>query len=142
MTAVRADRPVAGNAVAAYRRGMADGARGRTATVVDAEPTEPAAQVLEECALAYGRDLLAYLLGAGTDAPLADWRLNGHTADVSGDRLRVAYRVLRAFKEPRRAKAWMRQASSQLGGRSYAWAIRSGEPDLLALVEREADRAA
>jgi hypothetical protein len=142
MTAVRAERPFAGSAVAAYRRGMADGARGRTATVVDAEPAEPAAQVLEECALAYGRDLLAYLLGAGTDAPLANWRLNGHTADVSGDRLRVAYHVLQAFKEPRRAKAWMRQASSQLGGRSHAWAIRSGEPDLLALVEREADRAA
>jgi hypothetical protein len=121
---------------------MADGARARVATVVDAEPTEPAALVLEECALAYGRDLLAYLLGAGAETPLADWRLNGHTADLSGDRLRVAYHVLQAFKEPRRAKAWMRQASSQLGGRSFAWAVRSGEPDLLALVEREADRAA
>jgi hypothetical protein len=142
MTAVRAERPFAGGAVPAYRRDMADRARARTATVVDAEPAEPAAQVLEECALAYGRDLLAYLLGAGAEAPLANWRLNGHTMDVSGDRLRVAYQVLQAFKEPRRAKAWMRQASSQLGGRSYAWAIRSGEPDLLALVEREAARAA
>jgi hypothetical protein len=139
---MRAERLYARGAVPAYRRGMADGARARTATVVDAEPAEPVAQVLEECALAYGRDLLAYLLGAGSDGPLAAWRLNGHTADVSGDRLRVAYHVLQAFKEPRRARSWMRQASSRLGGRSYAWAVRSGDPDLLSLVEHEAARAA
>jgi hypothetical protein len=121
---------------------MADRARARAVAVVDAEPAEPAELVLEECALAYGRDLLAYLLGAGTEAPLASWRLGGDTADVSRDRLRVCYHVLQTFKEPRRAKAWMRRAASQLGGRSYAWAIRTGDRDLLALVEREADRSA
>ncbi len=109
--------------------------------VVEGEPAEPAALVLEECALAYGRDLLAYLLGAGAEAPLASWRLNGEATDVPWDRLRVCYHVLQTFKEPRQAKAWMRHASSQLGGRSYAWAVRTGDSVLLALVEREAERS-
>jgi hypothetical protein len=109
--------------------------------VVEGEPVEPAGLVIEECALAYGRDLLAYLLGAGVEAPLASWRLNGEATDVPWDRLRVCYHVLQAFKEPRQAKAWVRQASSQLGGRSYAWAVRTGDSALLALVEREAERS-
>jgi hypothetical protein len=126
----------------AYRQNMADGGRARAAAVVEGEPVEPAGLVLEECALAYGRDLLAYLLGAGAETPLASWRFNGDVADVSWDRLRVCYHVLQTFKEPRQAKAWMRQGSPQLGGRSYAWAVRSGDSALLALVEREAERSA
>jgi hypothetical protein len=102
-------------------------------------PTEPETvdEVLEECASAYGRDLLAYLLGAGDGTPLASFRLSS-AADKARDRLRVCYRVLRAINEPRRARAWMRHASAALGGRTPAWAVRNGDRRLLALVEREA----
>jgi hypothetical protein len=121
---------------------MADGWPAR-ATVVDTSPagldlTEPVALVLEECAVGYGRDLLAYLLGAGAETPLADWRLDEDALAGSWDRLRAAYHVLQAVKEPRRARAWMRRSSPLLGGRTFAWAVRTGDPDLLALVEREA----
>jgi hypothetical protein len=111
--------------------------------VVPTSPSgsEPADDVLEECASAYGRDLLAYLLGAGDGTPLASWRLSS-AADKARDRLRVCYRVLRALKDPRRARAWMRHASAALGGHTPAWAVRSGDRRLLALVEREAARFA
>lgn len=108
--------------------------------IVATEP-EDVDEVLEECASAYGRDLLAYLLGAGDGTPLAAWRL-GAAADKARDRLRVCYRVLRVLREPRRARAWMRHASAALGGRTPAWAVRHGDRVLLALVEREAARFA
>jgi hypothetical protein len=107
--------------------------------VADAEPTEPVALVLEECASAYGRDLLAYLLGAGAEAPLSSWRLDEKAAEAGWSRLRLCYRVLQVFKEPRRARAWMRTTSPRFGGQTPAWAIRSGDPDLLAVVEHELD---
>jgi hypothetical protein len=125
---------------------MAEALRGRTAvvagsTLVD-EPTAPLSLVAEECAAGYGRDLLAYLLGAGAGAPLSAWRLDADTVDAGQDRLRVCYAVLQRFKEPRRARSWLRRTSTALSGRTFAWAVRTGEPGLLALVEREADRQA
>jgi hypothetical protein len=105
--------------------------------VVEVGSSEPVA--LEECALAYGRDLLAYLLGAGSGKPLADWRLETDSTEDAWERLRVCYQVLQVFKEPRLAKAWMRQASPRFGGHPPAWAVRTGDPELLAAVEREAE---
>ncbi|MGC9665688.1 antitoxin Xre/MbcA/ParS toxin-binding domain-containing protein [Planosporangium sp. 12N6] len=103
----------------------------------DVGPAEPV--VFEECALAYGSDLLSYLLGAGSGQPLAAWRLET-AAQAAWDRLRVCHRVLQAFGEPRLAKAWLRRAHPRLAGRTPAWAIRTGDVALLAVVEREAAR--
>ncbi|HEV7898741.1 MAG TPA: hypothetical protein VGP31_12955 [Planosporangium sp.] len=115
-----------------------DAAAGAVA-VARVGPTGPVA--LEECTLAYGRDLLAYLLGAGAGKPLATWRLEAaSTTEGAWDRLRACYHVLRVFKEPRLAKAWMRRAAPRLGGHTPAWAVRTGDPALLAAVEQEADR--
>ena len=122
-----------------YRRSVRAGRW--PAAVVEAEPTELVDVMLEECALAYGRDLLAYLLGAGDGAPLADWRLE-NVGNGSIDQLRACYQVFQTFKDGRKAKAWMRHGNAAFGGRSPAWAIRNGDPDLLARVEREAERLA
>jgi hypothetical protein len=111
-----------------------------TVAVAEVGPIEPVA--LEECVLAYGRDLLAYLLGAGAEQPLAGWRLEAESIEGGWDRLRVCYQVLQAFEEPRLARAWIRQSSPLLGGRTRAWAIRTGDPGLLAAVEREAGHRA
>jgi hypothetical protein len=99
---------------------------------------EPDAHMLEECAAAYGPDLLAYLLGAGADGPLEKWRLESEGASA---RLRACHRVLHAFADARLARAWMRRPSARLGGHTAAWAVRAGEADLLAAVEREARSA-
>jgi hypothetical protein len=115
---------------------MAHDAAAWTAPLTEAAPAGPPA--LEECALAYGRDLLAYLLGAGTGKPLARWRLETQTSRGARDRLRVCYRVLQVFSDPRLARAWMRRPMPRFGGRTPAWAVRSGDPALLAAVEREA----
>jgi hypothetical protein len=130
-----------GGVLPAYRLGVATNAGRRQATMVEVEPTEPVDVMLEECALAYGRDLLAYLLGAGAGAPLADWRLE-NVSNGSVDQLRACYRVFQTFKDGRKAKAWMRHGNAAFGGRSPAWAVRNGDPELLVRVEREAERLA
>jgi hypothetical protein len=108
---------------------------------VEVEPAERVDVMLEECALAYGRDLLAYLLGAGDGTPLADWRLED-AVDGATEQLQICYRVFQTFKDGRKAKAWMRHGNAAFGGRSPAWAVRNGDPDLLVRVEREAERLA
>jgi hypothetical protein len=116
---------------------VAQSAADGSAAVAEVGPTEPIA--LEECTLAYGRDLLAYLLGAGVRKPLATWRLETDTDDA-WDRLRVCYQVLQVFKEPRLARAWLRRAHPRFGGHTPAWAVRTGDPGLLTAVGREARR--
>jgi hypothetical protein len=115
---------------------MAHDAADAPVAVAEVESTEPV--TLEECALAFGRDLLAYLLGAGADQPLATWRLETETAEAAWERLRVCHHVLQTFKEPRLARAWLRQASPRFDGHTPAWAVRTGDPGLLAAVESEA----
>ncbi|NJC70362.1 DUF2384 domain-containing protein [Planosporangium thailandense] len=110
----------------------------RPVTVPDSGLTEPVG--LEECALAYGRDLLAYLLAAGVDGPLTRWRLDPDTVEYGWDRLRVCHRVLELLAEPRLARAWLRRPSPRLSGHTPAWAVRTGDPVLLSVVEREAER--
>jgi hypothetical protein len=119
---------------------MAHDAADGSVAVADVDSTEPVA--LEECGLAYGHDLLAYLLGAGADQPLATWRLQTDATQGGWERLRVCYHVLQAFEQPRLARAWLRQASPRFGGHTPAWAVRTGDPALLAAVEREAERRA
>src|SRR4029453_6918642 len=97
-----------------YRRGVTASAGRRP--ILEIEPTEPVDVMLEECALAYGRDLLSYLLGAGDGAPLSDWRLE-NVGNGSIDQLRACYRVFQTFKDGRKAKAWMRHANGAFGGR-------------------------
>lgn len=104
----------------------------------DSGLTEPVG--LEECALAYGRDLLAYLLAAGVAGSLARWRLDPDTVEDGWERLRVCHRVLQLLTEPRLAKAWLRRPNPHLAGRTPAWAVRTGDPALLTVVEREAER--
>jgi hypothetical protein len=116
-----------------------DAAEGSVA-VAEVDSIEPVA--LEKCALAYGRDLLAYLLGAGMDQPLARWRLEAATTEGAWERLRVCHHVLQTFEQPRLARAWLRRASPRFGGHTPAWAVRTGDPGLLAAVEREAARRA
>jgi hypothetical protein len=138
MTHIRALERVAPDHVTAYGQGMAGRTRpGRVGVI--AEPIRSVALMLEECTAGYGADLLAYLLGAGAGVPLAGWRLDASRR--SPDRLRTSYRVLGTFPEARLARTWMRACSPRFGGRTPAWAVRSGDRYLLALVEREAVRA-
>ena len=108
-------------------------------SVVDRETAEVEQAVLTECVQMYGTDLLAYLLGAGSAAPLAAWRLD---AMADGDRYRLdtCYRISGLFKDSREVRAWMRRPAEAFGGHSPAWAVRYGDRDMLSRVERAAER--
>jgi hypothetical protein len=149
MTAIRPVRavwPCPIVVAGAYRRNVAPQAKpaAKGVVVVDSievDPTEPASLVLDACASAYGRDLLAYLLGAGDGTPLEEWRQEHSAADPrTARRLRASYRILQLFKDPRRARAWLRNVNPHLDDRTPASVVRAGDRQALQLVEQQAER--
>ena len=72
--------------------------------------------VRDECVAAFGSDLVAYLLGAGsTGRPLRTWRLAEAVATRVGElRLRAAHAVLAQFKDAEHARAWLRRPNTDL----------------------------
>src|SRR5262245_36401923 len=126
----------------AYRRAVSLDERG-TGTVLAEVDVPP--RLLDECVEGWGMELLAYLLGAGAEAPLAQWRL-ARALDDQRTRVRLLalHDLLELFGDARVARAWVRgirpelEASSQrngrqsdarrqLGARSPAALIRGGE---------------
>ena len=91
----------------------------------------------------WGDDLLAYMLGAGADGSLADWRLASalHDDPSTRARLRVLDDLRRLFRDGRSARAWVRYPHPRLGGQSPAESIRTGTHEhaltVLDLAERE-----
>ena len=82
---------------------------GEPGTATSAEPA--LTEVRDECVAALGPDLVAYLLGAGSDSrPLRTWRLAEAAATRVGElRLRAAHVVIAQFKDPEHARAWLRR---------------------------------
>ena len=83
--------------------------------------------VQDECVAAFGPDLLAYLLGAGSaEQPLRTWRLAEAVATGIGElRLRAAHAVLSQFKDPEHARAWLRRPNPDLGRQPPASVLRT-----------------
>ncbi len=92
---------------------------------------------VDECVSAWGSDLLAYLLGAGLDGPLAEWRLDAAVDEPSGNtRLWAAFELARLFSGTAAARAWVRQHRVQLSGLRPADVIRKGnEEDIRHVLE-------
>jgi hypothetical protein len=89
---------------------------------------EPAlTEVRDECVAAFGPDLVAYLLGAGSNGrPLRTWRLAEAAATRIGElRLRAAHVVLAQFKDPEHARAWLRRPNPDLGRQPPADVLRT-----------------
>jgi hypothetical protein len=87
-------------------------------------------------------DLLAYLLGAGLDAPLAGWSAEIALQDPgTRARLRCVLDVQRLFDLGSVARAWARDLHPALGFRSPASVIRTGDEEerrtVLELAERD-----
>ena len=84
-----------------------------------------AATMFDECLHALGADLVAYLLGAGKTAPVAQWRMADAWRTGAGrDRLSAAWAVLHYFKDAPHARSWLREINSGLGRVSPAALIR------------------
>jgi hypothetical protein len=104
----------------------------------EAGAEQPLSDIRDECLAAYGSDLLAYVLGAGSTAPLRTWRLAQALAEPLGEqRLRVAHLVLAQFKDPVHARAWLRRTNASLGGLTPAGALRAAadERAMLPVIE-------
>ena len=123
-----------------------------TGTVEDMGASPAAADIgdvtVEDLALldaaeqVWGPDLLAYLLGAGQDAPLPGWSADVAVRDP-GTRIRLqcVLEVQRLFDLGSVARAWARDLHPALGYRSPASVIRTGDEDerraVLELAERD-----
>jgi hypothetical protein len=103
--------------------------------------------MIRACRAAWGDDLLAFLLGAGLNGPLAGWRPDARSLDQRAlDRLRVSFDLQRLFPDTGRARAWIRNRNPELGNASPARLIRRGSSEgmtaVLELAEREARKLA
>ncbi|WP_327003764.1 hypothetical protein OHA72_53335 [Dactylosporangium sp. NBC_01737] len=112
------------------------------ATDVDDLTLSGALDALDAAEQVWGPDLLAYLLGAGLDAPLAGWSADAAIQDpATRTRLRLVLEVQRLFDLGSVARAWVRDLHPALGFRSPASVIRTGDPDehrmVLELAERD-----
>ena len=99
---------------------------------------QPLSEVRDECLAGYGSDLLAFVLGAGSGAPLHTWRLaTAITTPLGERRLRVAHHVLAQFKDPVHARAWLRRTNPALGRRTPAAILRAAadERAMLPVIE-------
>ncbi|MEV4513660.1 hypothetical protein AB0K00_32410 [Dactylosporangium sp. NPDC049525] len=101
-----------------------------------------AMDALDAAEQVWGPDLLAYLLGAGLDAPLAGWSADVAVQDPgTRTRLHCVLAVQRLFDLGSVARAWARDLHPALGFRSPASVIRTGDPDerrmVLELAERD-----
>lgn len=111
------------------------------------EDVEVSTAILGSCRYVWGDDMLAFLLGAGADGPVAGWRLGPVLRDdpSARSRLRLLDELARQFPGWRVARAWVRSPHAELGGRSPADVIRAGSPDdgrlVLELAERESEKA-
>ncbi|MFC4037169.1 hypothetical protein ACFO1B_01925 [Dactylosporangium siamense] len=108
----------------------------------DLEPAVDDLVLLDTAEQVWGPDLLAYLLGAGLDAPLAGWSAEVALRDPGvRTRLDCALEVQRLFDLGSVARAWARDLHPALGFRSPASVIRTGEEDerrmVLELAERD-----
>jgi hypothetical protein len=110
----------------------------KTAVLVEADTTTAMLELAEQV---WGIDLLAYLLGAGVDEPLADWRVES-AIDEPGTaaRLRTVVAVQRCFEDAGTARAWARNIHPGLGFQSPATIIRTGTDAELLAVQELADR--
>ena len=125
------------------RRTAAEG----TVEVMGASPATDDAvvedlELLDAAEQVWGPDLLAYLLGAGLDAPLAGWSADAAIQDpATRTRLRLVLEVQRLFDLGSVARAWARDLHPALGFRSPASVIRTGDEDerrmVLELAERD-----
>jgi hypothetical protein len=107
-------------------------------------PAVPSLDILlGECLAAFGADLTAYLAGAGDGRPLAGWRLaDAVSSPRARGRMETAYHVLKQFKEPQHARAWLRNVNVDLGRRSPADLIRTArDRSVLARVRVAAELA-
>jgi hypothetical protein len=91
------------------------------------------AQYLDACVAEaqewLGKELTAYIAGAGVPADLADWILAADVPPASGaaQRLRTATEVIELFDAASQgtlAQAWLREVSGHTGGRGPAEMIR------------------
>ncbi len=91
----------------------------------------------------WGPDLFAYLLGAGVNLPLAQWRLDEVLKDhLTRARLRTVQDLAAQFENnPPAARAWVRRRNPELGARP-AEVIRRGTEDDLQQVRELAERDA
>jgi hypothetical protein len=83
--------------------------------------------VRDECVAAYGSDLVAYLLGAGSAGlELRSWRMAEAMSTRVGEfRIRAAHAVLSQFKDAEHARAWLRRPNPDLDGQPPASALRA-----------------
>lgn len=99
--------------------------------------------LLDTAEQVWGPDLLAYLLGAGLDAPLAGWSAEVALRDDPAARIRLlcVLEVQRLFDLGSVARAWARDLHPALGFRSPASVIRTGDEHerrtVLELAERD-----
>lgn len=98
--------------------------------------------LLDTAEQVWGPDLLAYLLGAGLDAPLAGWSAETALQDPAvRTRLHCVLEVQRLFDLGSVARAWARDLHPALGFRSPASVIRTGDEHerrtVLELAERD-----
>jgi hypothetical protein len=99
--------------------------------------------LLDTAEQVWGPDLLAYLLGAGLDAPLAGWSAETavHDDPATRARLHCVLEVQRLFDLGSVARAWARDLNPALGFRSPASVIRAGDEAerraVLELAERD-----
>jgi hypothetical protein len=119
------------------------GASPATADAAVDDLTLPEAlDALDAAEQVWSPDLLAYLLGAGLDAPLAGWSADAAIQDpATRTRLRCVLEVQRLFDLGSVARAWVRDLHPALGFRSPASVIRTGDQDerrmVLELAERD-----
>ena len=110
------------------------------------ENVDVSAAMLGTCRYVWGDDLLAFLLGAGADGPVAGWRLGRVLRDdpSARSRLRLLDSLAGQFAGWRLARAWARSPHAELGFRSPADVVRTGSPDeagrVLELAERESEK--
>lgn len=118
------------------------------AAVLDAAVLDPAVDdlalldALDAAEQVWSPDLLAYLLGAGLDAPLPGWSAETAVHDpATRARLHCVLEVQRLFDLSSVARAWARDLHPALGFRSPASVIRTGDEDerraVLELAERD-----
>lgn len=82
--------------------------------------------VRDECVAAFGTDLVAYLLGAGSGRDLRTWRMGEALATRVGElRLRAAHTVLSQFKDAEHARAWLRRPNPELRRQPPASVLRT-----------------
>jgi hypothetical protein len=110
------------------------------------EDVDVSLATLGTCRYVWGDDLLAFLLGAGADGPVAGWRLGRALRDdpSARSRLRLLDHLAQQFPDWRAARAWARSRHAELGFRSPAEVVRAGSPDeaaqVLELAERESEK--